>query len=224
MSARTETSPACVVVPAGLEHVRGMVACHVAAFPGEFLMLLGPRVLASFYAFYIRRPGGVAFVALGEDAGRVVGLVVGGEPALRASYTRRELPRLVGAVVWRAVTHARVRQRLGEHLAAGLAPVLRRAGLGRRGDGRPAPPTDPPGTWSSLLSVCTHPDWRGRGIGRELMEAFRLASRRRGYRTMRCSVHNDNLAAISLYERCGWEAVLRVPSGTYFRRSAEDIA
>jgi RimJ/RimL family protein N-acetyltransferase len=48
------------------------------------------------------------------------------------------------------------------------------------------------------------------------MEGFRDESRRRGLAGMRLSVHNDNEAAIALYERCGWRRVLVTPSGTFF--------
>ncbi len=208
-------------VPAGVEHLEGMVACHLAAFPGEFLSLLGRSVLRAMYRFYIRQAGGICLVTVDRQTGRVSGLVAGGAPQLRARFIRRHVLGLAAAALLKALTHPRVRRRLGEHLARAFRALARKLGLARRSGGHLAPPEDPPGTWSNLLSVCTHPDFRGRGLGVVLMEAFAAESARRGYRTMRLSVHNDNAAAIALYRRCGWKPIMVVPSGTYFKRSIE---
>ena len=150
----------------------------------------------------------------------MVGLVTGGAPALRCRFLRRHLLRFVATSFCKAFIHRRVRQRMGEHFAAGLVAVLRRLRI-ISAEKRPNPPTDEPGTWSNLLSILCHPDYRGRGVGAALLEAFRAESRRRGYRWMRLSVHSDNVPAIALYRKCGWRPVLTVPSGTYFRRSVE---
>jgi ribosomal protein S18 acetylase RimI-like enzyme len=72
-----------------------------------------------------------------------------------------------------------------------------------------------------LLSICTHPDYSGRGIGKALMEAFRAESQARGYKTMRLSAHLGNNPAIALYKKCGWEVILETSRGIYFRRKVE---
>ena len=54
------------------------------------------------------------------------------------------------------------------------------------------------------------------------MEAFRAESSRRGYQSMRLSVHNDNQAAIALYKKTGWEVVMTSAKGTYFRRPVRE--
>ena len=206
---------------AGPEDAPAMARCHAAAFPGEFLTLMGQGFLRAFYRFYIVR-GGIALVAIDEAGGQVIGLVAGGEPSLRSRFTRRHVVRFVATLAVKSLQHRRIRQRLGEHLRAALVPILRKLHLTRPRAASDPEPTDPLGTWSNLLSVCTHPEFRGRGTGKALMEAFRIASANRGYRTMRLSVHNDNAAAMALYRSCGWRTILTTPKGTYFKRSVED--
>jgi len=207
------------VIPAEPEHVAGMVACHQAAFPGQFTTLLGPGYLRTLYRFYAGHPDGICLVAVEEGGDAVLGLVAGGRPDLPSRMLRRNLWRFMPILLWRALTHGYFRRRLLHHAGEAVRKVSRRLCLARASPERPAPPEDLPGTWSNLLSICTHPDHRGRGVGRHLMEGFRAESERRGYRSMRLSVRNENAAAIALYKACGWRPVLTVPNGTYFKRS-----
>lgn len=213
--------PSITVVSAGYENLEGIVSCHEAAFPGEFLTLLGSGFLRTFYRFYIDDPDGICIVAIDQKNKRVVGLVAGGKPELRAAFIKRHILRFLGTSFCKFFVHRRVRQRLAEHFVEFLRKIGQKIHLLPLEKYPPAP-EDPPGTWSNLLSICTHPDYRGYGVGKMLMEAFRIESGRRGYSTMRLSVHNDNHAAIALYKKCGWTPVLTTPSGTYFKRSVEN--
>jgi ribosomal protein S18 acetylase RimI-like enzyme len=209
-----------VVANAEQDHLEGMVECHLAAFPGQFLSLLGRRFVRAFYRFYLERPQSISLVAVDGATGRVVGLVVGGEPELRSQFTRRCVPRFALLLAWRAVTVRAARRRLLEHFGS----VARRLWHRVRRDSRPRagePPAEPKGTWGSLLSICTHPEHQGQGIGRALLDTFREVCRQRGYRSARLSVHNDNTAAIALYQRNGWQVLLVTPRGTYFRLDLE---
>jgi ribosomal protein S18 acetylase RimI-like enzyme len=197
-----------------------MATVHIGAFPEEFLSLLGRAFLKKFYGYYMSHAGGICLVAV-DSSSRVAGLVTGGQPELRAAFLRKHVLRFILTSLWKSVYHARVRQRLCEHLARAWRRVASKLRL-VKSQANQAPPEDPKGTWSNLLSVCVHPDFRGKGVGRLLMEAFRADSARRGFKTMRLSVHNDNDPAIALYAKCGWKAVLTTPAGTYFRRSVEE--
>jgi len=207
------------VIPAEPRHVAGMVACHQVSFPGQFTTLLGPAYLRTLYGLYVDHPDGICLVAVEESEDAVRGLVAGGRPDLPSRMICRNLWRFVPILLWRALTHGYFRRRLLYHVGAAIREVARRLRLVRASPERPPPPKDPPGTWSNLLSICTHPDHRGRGVGRSLLEGFRAESEHRGYRTMRLSVRNENAAAIALYKACGWRPVLTVPNGTYFKRS-----
>ncbi len=209
--------PLVTVASAGREDLEGIASCHEAAFPGEFLTLLGSGFLRTFYRFYIDDPDGICMMAIDRKNKRVVGLVAGGKPELRAAFMRRHILRFISTSFCKFFIHCRVRHRLAEHFVGLLRKIVRKIHLVPQEKYPPAP-EDPSGTWSNLLSVCTHPDYRGCGVGKMLMEAFRIESSRRGYRTMRLSVHNDNDAAIAMYKKSGWTPVLTIPSGTYFKR------
>ena len=209
------------VLEAGPEHFDGMVDCHVAAFPAEFLTMMGRRFLKAFYRFYAEQPEGICLAAVEDRSKRVVGLCIGGEPRLRSRFSHAYVPRYAFRIFYRALRSRFFRRRLlAVHFAGLLRSIRRKAHLGGGADEH-VPPADPPGTWSSLLSICTHPDTRGRGVGKMLMEAFRADSAKRGYKSMRLSVHNDNEGAQALYRKCGWQEIGRTPEETYFQRAVD---
>ncbi len=210
------------IYEASEEHLAEMAACHIAAFPGEFLSELGDGFLKAFYRYYMNAQGGICLVALDDETVQIVGLVAGGDPGIKSRFMRANIPLFLGTIVCKAVTNSYVRKRLGEHVGDLARKILRKLHLMRASEEYPPPPEDSAGTWSNLLSVCSHPEARGRGLGRMLMESFRTVSAMRGYKTMRLSVHNDNDAAIAIYEKCGWQPILTIPSGTYFKRSVQE--
>jgi RimJ/RimL family protein N-acetyltransferase len=55
------------------------------------------------------------------------------------------------------------------------------------------------------------PEWRGRGVGRRLLEATLAQARRSGFKRIELDVHADNSRAIALYEKVGFvrEGVVR---------------
>ena len=215
-SRRPPAAPRYTVVAGSPAHVPGIVACHAAAFPDQFMTLLGREFLAGYYRFYLSAPGAINCVAVGPD-GTVLGFVSGGAPELRERFTREQVPRHAVPILLRAARDPRVRARLAVHARAALLGLGRRLGL--KVPTPDEPPMDPPGTWSSLLSIAVRPDAGGQGIGSALMEAVRRASAQRGFRWMHLSVHNDNPAAIGLYRSSGWQVLLVTPGGTYFRRA-----
>jgi len=212
------------VISAHEEHIEGMVECHVAAFPGEFTTLLGHGYLRMSHRFYLEQPGGICLVSLDSPSGRVSGFVKGGDPGLAGQLTHRHMWRMIPVMLLRAMTNRYFRRRMGYHLSGMMRKIAARFGLAKSSEKHAKPADDAPGTWSNLISVCVHPDYRGQGIGKALMEAYRQESLRRGYSFMRLSVHTDNEAAIGLYRRSGWEPILTTPTGTYFRRSTEESA
>jgi [ribosomal protein S18]-alanine N-acetyltransferase len=55
------------------------------------------------------------------------------------------------------------------------------------------------------LGIAVHPDERGRGLGRALMERLHAAARRRGASAVRLKVYPGNEAAVALYRSLGYE-------------------
>jgi GNAT superfamily N-acetyltransferase len=58
-------------------------------------------------------------------------------------------------------------------------------------------------------NVCVHPDWRGRGIARDLMVRALTEMRQHGGRWAALEVREDNLAAQGLYARLGFAHIGR---------------
>jgi ribosomal protein S18 acetylase RimI-like enzyme len=66
------------------------------------------------------------------------------------------------------------------------------------------------GTWYSC-GVAPIPDYRGRGIGAELMQMARKQARQHGYEQLSLVVFEENTAAVRLYRRLGYETIKRAP-------------
>lgn len=63
---------------------------------------------------------------------------------------------------------------------------------------------DPARSW--LVGMWVDPAWRGRGVGRALVDEVIAWARTRGTRRLWLEVAITNLAAIRLYQRCGFVA------------------
>ncbi len=68
------------------------------------------------------------------------------------------------------------------------------------------PSSRQPGAWL-IANVAVHPDYRRQGIGLALVRATLDLLRQRGARQALLQVDDDNLAAIELYRRLGFESV-----------------
>ena len=58
-----------------------------------------------------------------------------------------------------------------------------------------------------LLRIATRPTFRGRGIGRDLLEDAFVSARAAGCSTMLLEVARRNRAALALYERAGFQII-----------------
>ena len=58
-----------------------------------------------------------------------------------------------------------------------------------------------------LYSLATQPDARGKGVGSSLLDACAEFAQRRRCRALRLEVRADNVAAIRLYERLGYQRI-----------------
>ena len=56
-------------------------------------------------------------------------------------------------------------------------------------------------------SVYVHPDARGQGIGRALLEALIAATERAGIWTIQSGVFPENTASLALHHACGFRTV-----------------
>jgi [ribosomal protein S18]-alanine N-acetyltransferase len=71
-----------------------------------------------------------------------------------------------------------------------------------------------------IATIATHPDFRRRGIGRDLLKAGMDSAYAEGARIYHLEVRAGNMAAIKLYEEFGYEVVGRRPK--YYKDNGED--
>lgn len=101
-----------------------------------------------------------------------------------------------------------------ENLLARLREVESRVILLARVDGRPAGiaiaffgfSTFRAAPLLNLHDLAVHPDFRGQGVGRELLRAIEAVARRHGCCRVSLEVRSDNLTAKSLYRSEGFGA------------------
>ncbi len=79
-----------------------------------------------------------------------------------------------------------------------------------------------PATWRKELdyeevfviyTLVVHPDYLGQGIGQALLDFASELGRQSNIKSLRLDVYENNLPAISLYEKCGFEYIDKVDLG-----------
>lgn len=56
----------------------------------------------------------------------------------------------------------------------------------------------------ACFGVVTHPNFRGKGLGRELVRLMRAEAKRLGYRTLRADIYLDNKPCLALVRKTGF--------------------
>lgn len=166
-----------------------VVQVHLSSFQGFFLTFLGPRFLASLYAYIVSSPDGVGYVAM--DGGHIIGFVCGTtQPSgfYRRFFFKR-WPEVISSVLLTAIRKPTIMPRLVWRV---LSP----------------PQASPePGT-ATLMSIAVHPEYLNKGIGRALVQAFLSEIRQRGMQRVNLTTDKDNNDAVNaFYQRLGFRIV-----------------
>ncbi len=75
-----------------------------------------------------------------------------------------------------------------------------------------------------ISTMAVSPDWQKKGVGTELIkEVINLADNSLQLRRLRLTVHSDNLVAINLYQKFGFEVEGRERKATYKSGNFVDI-
>ena len=186
------------LVPMTAAHLSLVVSQHLAQFPHGFFARLGPRFLLEYYSAFCTSAAAFAVVAARE--GDVAGYLVG---RLSADGHRRHLldvhgRRLAALGVWGLVRHPRVmmtflRTRSGRYLRKLGGWLIRREDVASVGLGRTA----------ILDYVVVREEFRGLGLGGQLIRSFEAECRRRGVETITL-VTDVGGPAVAYYEATGW--------------------
>jgi ribosomal protein S18 acetylase RimI-like enzyme len=156
---------------------------HSRMIRSGFLSSLGPGFLRLLYESLISGDSGAVFVAVRGDT--VVGFIAGTDDTGR--FYKEFLRTRAVAALWHLLP-ALVRPRT-------WAKVIETLRYGSREQELSA----------ELLSMAVAPTVRRRGVGVRLVEALLADAASRGLEGMKVVVGSENRAALSLYERCGFE-------------------
>jgi len=154
---------------------------HAQLITEGFLSSLGPRFLRRLYHRIARSDG--SFLLIADDQGSTIGFIAGSVA----------VGRLYRTFLLRDGVAASFSAPL--RLVTALPRVLETLRHGHRGEGAAA---------GELLAVAVHPAWRGRHVGRQLVDAFLQEVGRRGLASAQVVVGADNAAAIAMYRRAGF--------------------
>jgi ribosomal protein S18 acetylase RimI-like enzyme len=169
------------------EDARRLAELHAARISSGFLTSLGPRFLERLYRRVARSDNAFAFVA--EEDGRVVAFCAAAQN-VRGFYIEFVARDSVAAVV----SAPRMMRRLPRVLETLRYPVA--------GDG-----TLPR---AEILAVATEERARSKGYARAVLERSVGELHRRGCPSAKVVAGSDNIAALRLYERCGFAAHTRI--------------
>jgi ribosomal protein S18 acetylase RimI-like enzyme len=178
-----------MIVPLQREHAACVAELHCAALAGDFLPGLGQGFLTVFYDGVIDLGVGFGFVAV-ED-GRLVGFVLGSADTsilfkqVVASRAVMMGLRAIPAIIRKPALVANV-------LETFLYP-------GKEG----AVPEK-----AELVVIGFDAAYRGRGLGRGLVNALSDAFRAQGVRSYKVTVLQENLGANSFYRALGFQPAL----------------
>jgi len=160
---------------------------HARLISEGFLSSLGPRFLGRLYRRISASDGSFLFVA--EARGTTVGFIAGSVATGRL-YRDFLLHDGVAAFLSAPLRLVTALPRVFETLRHGRASRDSRA-RGSATDGE-------------LLAVAVDPQWRGRHLGRQLVEAFLHELEDRGVGSTHVVVGADNAPAIAMYRRAGF--------------------
>lgn len=190
--ARPARGTYAAVRPATTEEAGDVARLHASGINEGFLSALGPRFLARLYARIVRQPGCFLLVAAHPDRpGGEIGGFVAGAADVRRLYRSFVLRDGFAAALPVALRLVRSLPRVRE--------TLRHGTTGDGGSGR--------GT--ELLAIAVDPAERGHGFGRALVAAFLDRVVADGVDAAHVVVGADNVAAVSLYRRAGFEEATR---------------
>jgi ribosomal protein S18 acetylase RimI-like enzyme len=178
-----------MIIPLQREHAARVAELHCAALAGDFLPSLGQGFLTVFYEGVIDLGVGSGFVAI-ED-GRPVGFVLGSADT-NVLFERVVASRAV-ALGWRAIP-AVIRK------PALVANVLETFLYPGKEDAVPEK--------AELVVIGFEAAYRGRGLGRGLVNALNNAFRAQGVRSYKVTVLQENLCANSFYHALGFQPAI----------------
>jgi GNAT superfamily N-acetyltransferase len=168
------------------DDLQEVVEVHLQSFPSFFLTFLGPKFLTLLYQNIPDCPEGVAIVA--SLNGRVEGFIAG--VTQQKGFYRRIIKEhkwafaaaSLGALIKRPAIAPRLIRALRKQNEVGQASAE-----------------------ACLMSIAVRPEMEGRGIGKQIVEAFCKALRERGVKAVCLTTDQDNNERVNrFYQKLGF--------------------
>lgn len=180
-------------------------ALHRELLDTEFLSRCGSGFLRHYHRAWIASPDGIGLCAK-DASGTVLGVLLGAlhpESHYRAMLRHDGLA-LAGWLGVRAMTHPSFAYELLATRARRYSSRLWRIARSRlrRPQGTRRPPSVAVG---EVVHLMVHPDTRGQGIGRRLLDEMAGAARAAGCKELILVTPTDLQSARSFYEHLGWQ-------------------
>ena len=196
-----------VVRPAGYADLATTSGMHVEFLPIGLFPSLGAGFVRRWHRTYLESRHGVGYVVTDPTTpdDEVVGFLLGttDQAAHMAALfaNRRALASLAAA----GAGALGRRPRLARQLPSRVVPWARQ--IAQRRSGQPTPPDGPADNpqVAVMIALAVRPQWRGSGIGAELVRRFVEDARRAGATEAELVTPVGPAGATGFYERLGWE-------------------
>lgn len=181
---------------------------HRLAFPDSALTKLGNEIVARYYSWLLMGPHRALCIG-GFLGGKLAGFCFAGVfQEAETGFLKKNLAYLLCHLIRnpRLLTLKIIRNRLlyglrsFHHLlrkkikrTQKLIPVIEKYGI---------------------LSIAVNPQYHGRGIGARLMKEAEINASQRKFKSIRLTVHPENINALLFYEKLGWQKVI-APDGIW---------
>jgi len=184
------------IQPLEWEDIPELAKIHCQAFPKSRSTQLGTLYVRKMFKWFIKYQPSLGYVAKQDN--RIVGYVVGAI----GGYGRKLFRFTLFEILIGLVIHPRLWTRgstysLWTSYIKGLLPNQRNKKTDS--DSNQGQPTS-----AALAGIGVHPEKRGLGVGKALVQEFEIAAKNLGTEKLTLSVSADNLQARRLYEHCGW--------------------
>ena len=210
-------TPGLRIARIGPEHAAAAAELHEQLAAVQFVARGGRTFLRRYYVAWSRTSTGLALAAT-DDSGQLTGVLLGSLDPAR--HYQDMIRRDGAALALRLIEHAMLDPSFGRELIATRIRrysrgLVRAARARLREPGQCSPTADTPGAIGEIAVLLVHPQRRGAGIGRALVETAIQEAHDAGLAALTLVTPPD-YAARDLYEHLGWRL-----SGSLTSRSGE---
>ncbi len=160
---------------------------HTKAFKDFFLTSLGMNFLKTYYRACLKNQHTIAFCAE-DNMGNLVGFATGSiwAKGYHKTIFLNNIISFIASLTFSILKNPRILIRLVMNLEK-------------------KENTNDTGEYAELLSICVNPDYKGGGVGKELLMVFHLEVKKRG--GVKVALTTDKLnneAVLAFYKKCGY--------------------